>query len=119
VYLNGKRVAHFQVNMEVNIGSRVIAVDVTHALNPGRNVIAIEAIRGPEVGSSGNSRREVQLTAGRILAVKIVPAAQGIDAAPLLISDAQWKTAEKAASGTRLLAIFRPPWSGAADETQA
>jgi len=99
VYVNGERVAHFQVNMEVNIGIHVIAVDVAHALKPGQNVIAIEAIRGPEVGSSGNSRREVQLTAGRILAVKIVPAAQGIDAAPLLISDAQWKAAEKAGSG--------------------
>jgi len=99
VYVNGERVAHFQVNMEVNIGIHVIAVDVAHALKPGRNVIAIEAIRGPEVGSSGNSRREVQLTAGRIMAVKIVPAAQGIDAAPLLISDSRWKTAEKAGSG--------------------
>jgi hypothetical protein len=85
--------------MEVNIGSRVIAIDITHALKLGRNVIAIEAIRGPEVGSSGNSRREVQLTAGRILAVKIVPAAQGVDAAPLLISDAEWKSAEKPETG--------------------
>jgi len=99
VYMNGERIAHVQQNMEVNIGTHVIAAEVTHALRPGQNVIAIEAIRGPEVGSSGNSRREVQLTAGRILVVKIVPAAQGIDAAPLLISDAQWKTAEKAGSG--------------------
>ncbi|MGA2170876.1 MAG: hypothetical protein ABSG62_22040 [Terracidiphilus sp.] len=85
--------------METNIGSRVVAVEVTGALQPGRNVVAIEAIREPEVGSSGNSRREVQLTAGRILAAKIVPAPQGIDVQPLLISDAQWKTAEKAAGG--------------------
>lgn len=99
VYVNGEKLAHSQVNMEVNIGAPVIAVDVTHALKTGRNVIAIEAIRGPEVGSSGNSRREVQLTAGRILAVKIVPAAQGVDAAPLLISDAEWKSADKATAG--------------------
>jgi len=114
VYVNGERVAHFQVNMEVNIGIHVIAVDVTHALKPGQNVIAIEAIRGPEVGSSGNSRREVQLTAGRILAVKILPAAQGIDAAPLLISDAQWKTSEKAASGWQDSGFDDSGW-GAAD----
>ena len=99
VWVNGERLAHFQENMEVNIGIHVIAVDVTHALKVGKNVIAIEAIRGPEVGSSGNSRREVQLTAGRILVVKIVPAAQGIDGAPLLISDAQWKAADKAVNG--------------------
>ena len=99
VYLNGERTAHYQVNMEVNIGVKVVAVDVTHVLKTGRNVIAIEAIRGPEVGNSGNSRREVQLTAGRIMAVKIVPAAQGIDAPPLLISDAEWKAAEKPGSG--------------------
>ncbi len=109
VYINGKHVAHYQmspevnidvgVNPEVNMGARVAAIDVTHALRPGKNLIAIEAVRGPEVGSSGNSRREVQLTAGRILAVKIVPAAEGVDAPPLLISDAQWKTSEKAADG--------------------
>jgi hypothetical protein len=99
VYVNGERVAHFQLNMVVNIGARVIAVDVSHALKPGRNVIALEANRGPEVGSSGNSRREVQLTAGRILAVKIVPAPEGIDAPPLLLSDGQWKTAEKPTGG--------------------
>ena len=109
VYINGKRAAHYQrnpqinanigVNPEINIGARVAAIDVTHALKAGENLIAIEAIRGPEVGSSGNSRREVQLTAGRILAAKIVPAAEGIDAPPLLISDAQWKTAEKPVDG--------------------
>ncbi len=99
VYLNGQRLARFQASMEANIGARVTAIDITRALKPGPNLIAIEAVRGPEVGSSGNSRREVQLTAGRILAVKIVPAAHGIDAPPLLISDAQWKTAEKSADG--------------------
>ena len=98
-YLNGERVAHFQSTMEVNIGARVVAIDVSHALKPGSNLLAIEAIRGPEVGSSGNSRREVQLTAGRVMAVKIVPAGQGINETPLLISDAQWKTAEKPGSG--------------------
>jgi hypothetical protein len=99
VYVNGEKVAHFQVNMDVNLGARVLAVEVAHALKTGRNMIAIEAIRGPEVGSSGNSRREVQLTAGRIMAAKIVPAAQGLVATPLMISDAQWKTAEKLVSG--------------------
>jgi alpha-L-rhamnosidase len=99
VYVNGERVAHFERNMETNIGAGVTAVDVTHALKAGKNVIAIEAVRGPEVGSSGNSRREVQLTAGRILAAKIVPAAEGNDAPPLVISDSQWKTAEKPVDG--------------------
>jgi len=99
VYINGERVAHFQMRMEANFGARVVAVEVSHALKAGNNVIAIEAIRGPEVGSSGNSRREVQLTAGRVLAAKIVPAPEGIDTAPLLISDARWKTAEKSVSG--------------------
>ncbi len=99
VYLNGKRVAHYQNSMEVNIGARVVAIDVSGGLKRGENLVAIEAIRGPEVGSSGNSRREVQLTAGRVMAVKIVPAAPGMNETPLLISDAQWKTAEKAGSG--------------------
>jgi alpha-L-rhamnosidase len=113
VYLNGQRVAHFEAHMEVNIGARVTAIDVTRALKPGRNVIAIEALRGPEVGSSGNSRREVQLTAGRILAAKIVPALEGIDAPPLVISDAQWKTAEKAATGWQDAAFDDSKWEPA------
>jgi alpha-L-rhamnosidase len=110
VYLNGQRLAHFEANMEVNIGARVTAIDATHALKTGRNVIAIEAVRGPEVGSSGNSRCEVQLTAGRILVAKIVPAAQGIDAPPLLISDAEWRTAEKSADGWQDAAFDDSRW---------
>lgn len=113
LYLNGERVAQYQTAMESNIGARVVAIDVTHALKAGRNVIAIEAVRGPEVGSSGNSRREVQLTAGRVMAVKIVPAAQGINAPPLLISDAQWKTAEKPASGWQQAAFDDGSWEPA------
>src|SRR5215472_11247967 len=113
VYLNGERVAHFQSSMEVNIGARVLAIDVTHALKPGTNLVAIEAIRGPEVGSSGNSRREVQLTAGRVLAVKIVPTAQGINATPLVISDTEWKTAEKPASGWQSPAFDDGSWETA------
>ncbi len=113
VYVNGERVAHFQANMEVNIGSRVTAVDVTHALKSGRNVIAIEAVRGPEVGSSGNSRREVQLTAGRVMAVKIVPAGQGINAPPLLISDAEWKASEKVGSGWQGTGFDDSGWAAA------
>jgi alpha-L-rhamnosidase len=113
VYLNGQRLAHFEASMEVNIGARVSAIDVTRGLKTGRNVIAIEAVRGPEVGSSGNSRREVQLTAGRILAAKIVPAAQGIDTPPLLISDAEWKTAEKAADGWQNASFDDGAWEPA------
>ena len=113
VYLNGQRLAHFEANMEANIGARVTAIDVTRALKAGRNLIAIEAVRGPEVGSSGNSRREVQLTAGRILAAKIVPAAHGIDAPPLLISDAEWKTADKSADGWQNPSFDDSRWEAA------
>lgn len=113
VYLNGDRVAHYQMRMEANIGARVVAVDVSRALKAGNNVIAIEAIRGPEVGSSGNSRREVQLTAGRVLAAKIVPAVEGTDTAPLLISDARWKTAEKPVAGWQSAGFDDSGWDDA------
>jgi hypothetical protein len=113
VYLNGERVAHFQSAMEVNIGARVVAIDISHALKPGSNLVAIEANRGPEVGSSGNSRREVQLTAGRVMAVKIVPAAQGVNETPLLISDTQWKTAEKPANGWQQPSFDDSGWEAA------
>ena len=99
VYLNGQRVCSYQLNLDIPMGIRVFACDITHALSTGKNVLAIEAVRGPDIGSGADSRLSVQQTRGQVLAVKIVPAAQGAVAPPLLISDAQWKASMQAPAG--------------------
>jgi alpha-L-rhamnosidase len=83
IFLNGQQVGRYQLNLDFPMGIRVYACDVTGALHAGKNVLAIEAVRGPDIGS----------THGEVLAVKIVPAVRGIVAPALVISDEQWKAA--------------------------
>ena len=91
VFLNGQQICSYQLDTDSPMGIRVRACDVTAALRPGRNVVALEAVRGPGMGSGADSRLSIQQTRGELLAVKIVPAERGVAAAPLLISDGQWK----------------------------
>jgi alpha-L-rhamnosidase len=100
-YLNGQQVGSYQLNPDFPMGIRVYACDVTHALRPGKNVLAIEAVRGPNIGS------------GAVLAAKIVPAEQGIDAPALLISDARWKTSMHAAPGWLTASFDDSAWPAA------
>jgi alpha-L-rhamnosidase len=99
IYLNGQRVGSYQLNLDFPMGIRVYACDVGGVLKTGKNVLAIEAIRGPQIGSGADSRLSIQQTQGEVLAVKIVPAARGINTTPLLISDQQWKASLHATSG--------------------
>jgi hypothetical protein len=91
IYLNGREVGHFALNLDSQLGIRVYACDVSHALRAGRNVLAIEAVRGPNVGTGAQDRRGVQFTHGEVLAAMIVPRGQGIAAAPLVMSDSRWR----------------------------
>ncbi len=79
IYVNGQKVGQYQLDPSFPMGIRVYACDVTKALQAGSNVVAIEATRGPQVGGH------------EVMAVKILPSALGVSAAPLLISDAHWK----------------------------
>ncbi len=91
IYLNGQRAGHFALNLDSQLGIRVYTCDVTHALHAGRNVLAIEAIRGPNVGTGAQDRRGVQFTHGEVLAAMILPAVRGVTAQPLVMSDDRWK----------------------------
>lgn len=79
------------MNLDFPMGIRVNARDVTAALQAGKNVLAIEAVRGPNVASGSDTRLSMQQTQGQVMVVKIVPAARGLDAAPLVITDGSWK----------------------------
>lgn len=100
IYINGHEVGHYQlspnlVNIEVvTIGIGVYHQDVTHALHVGRNVIAIEALRGPTAHNEAWSSVGLHLRGGRVLAVMIEPAGRGISAAPLTMSDAKWRSTD-------------------------
>jgi hypothetical protein len=92
IYLNGRNVESYQLNLDSPIGIRVYSCDITSALKAGKNVLAIEAVRGPNIGNGADSRLSIQQTQGEILVAKIIPTDHGVmAAAPILISDGQWK----------------------------
>ena len=63
IYLDGKEVGRYQLNLDFPMGIRVYECDVTGVLQAGRNVLAVEAARGPA-------------------AAMVVPAARAIQALP-------------------------------------
>lgn len=115
IYLNGQRVGGFQLNLDAALSIRVYSCDVSHALRSGNNVLAIEAVRGPERGSGANSRLGMQLAHGEVLAVKIVPAVRGAVAEPVVLSDAHWKASLHAADGWQNAAFDDSGWAAADD----
>ncbi|ACO31354.1 MULTISPECIES: alpha-L-rhamnosidase C-terminal domain-containing protein [Acidobacterium] len=91
IYVNGKKVGEFALNLDIPIGIRVYACDVTGALRSGKNVVAIEAERGPDATNQNEDWISRQQSFGRVLAAMIVPAARGVQAPPLVMSDGRWK----------------------------
>ena len=106
IYINGQEVGHYQLNVDlreieaVTIGIRVYHRNVTDALHVGRNVIAIEAVRGPTAYNEALSPISRHFHDGKVLAVMITPAARGVQAPPLVMSDKRWRaTAGRVPSG--------------------
>ncbi len=100
IYLNGREVGHYQLNLDLPMGIRVYECDVTGLVHAGRNVLAIEAVRGPLAGNEAESAVSRHLRDGKVLAVMIVPARRAMPATPLVMSDAEWRgTAGRVASG--------------------
>jgi len=99
VWINGQLADEVSSDTNSPLGVHVFATDVAKYLRPGRNVIALEVVRGRGVTGFANSAIVRQQTFGQVVAAKILPAAKGVDAKPLMISDKSWKSAEKAAAG--------------------
>jgi hypothetical protein len=91
IYVNGKELGHYQLNPDFPMALRVNEFDVTNSLRVGKNVLAIKAIRGLDNGAGATNRLSMQQERGEVLAAMIIPAARGIAAAPLMMSDGQWK----------------------------
>lgn len=91
IYVNGQEVGHYQLNLNFRMGIRVSEYDVTKELHAGKNVLAIEGVRGPRAGNEAWDNVSRHLAHGDVLAAMIVPAARGLEATPLVMSDAHWK----------------------------
>jgi alpha-L-rhamnosidase len=110
IYVNGRNVGCYQLNLDFPMGIRVYAGDVTAALRPGGNVLAIEAVRGPHVGIGTGGPLSIHQTSGEVLAVKIIPAERGVLAPAMLISDGQWKAAMQPATGWKTATFDDRGW---------
>ena len=90
VFLNGRLAADLRWEGGHHMVFHTLSADVHGLLLPGKNVIAIEAVRGWGNHHHTNSLRTAQVNSGEVLVVKIVPSAPGVNAAPLMTSSSAW-----------------------------
>ena len=93
VYLNGKRVLDTRAYPSLLLAMKihVFTAEVGRALQPGKNVLAVEGMRG-----KGFDRVPAM---GEVLVAKIVPAGRGLDAPPLEVTSPEWKGTTTLESG--------------------
>ncbi len=116
IYVNGKEVGHYQLVPQAHMGIRVYACEVAKELHVGKNVLAIEGLRGPRAGNEAWDNVSRHLRRGKVLAAMIVPAARGIAAAPIVMSNGQWKaTAQAVPQGWQNASFNDASWPAADD----
>jgi hypothetical protein len=101
IYLNGKLVDHFDSDLTApGLDFRVFATPLAGALQPGRNVLALEVVRGKGGPKATTVASTIQIANGKVVVAKILPAAPWVptESPALLLSDTAWK-ATLAASG--------------------
>lgn len=99
VWLNGQMADSAESDTSSPLGMHVFATDVAKYLKPGKNVIAIKAVRGRGVSGFANSPLVRQQTFGQVMVAKILPAATGIIAKPLIMTDKNWKSSTQTTVG--------------------
>ena len=99
VWLNGQLVMSFNKDTDAPINFRVFHADAAGALRPGKNTIAIEAVRGRGVVTGMPSLPLAQLAYGEVLVAKIVPASFGVEAPALVITNKDWRSTAVRADG--------------------
>jgi len=77
----------------------VMTADVSAALREGSNVIALEAVRGYGSHHHTNALKTSWLNSGEVLAVKILPAAEHVNAPALVVSNGAWRSTTSVESG--------------------
>jgi len=99
VWINGQLADEVSSDTSSPLGMHVFATDVAKYLHAGKNVIALEVVRGRGVTGFANSAIVRQQTFGQVVAVKVLPAGKGVNAAPIVVSDKKWTSTEKPAAG--------------------
>lgn len=102
VYLNGELVLNAAADPKSPLAIHVFHAGVHSALREGRNVVAIEAVRGWGIVAASDLPAVQQLGFGEVLVAKIVPAAAGLSAAPLAITGPDWRSIATAPEGWQL-----------------
>lgn len=107
VYLNGQLLANAQQNPGAKLHPFVLVLNAAPGLRPGANVLAIAAASGRKIGYSFGSHSR--------LAVKLVPRPRGINAQPMVLSDASWKYSESEQNGWEKPLFNAAGWQPVAD----
>lgn len=90
VWVNGVRLLAYLDDHTVRPGYTVHAIDARGALHAGRNALAIRVHHLHGAHHTTTDPLTLQFVGGRALAVKLLSAARGVPAEPLLISDTAW-----------------------------
>ena len=109
-YLNGKLVLDVSADPKSPLSTHVFRAGVHSALQAGRNVLAIEAVRGMGIVAASDSPAIQQLAFGETLVAKIVPAPPGIEAPALAVSGSAWRSITGAPQGWQLPAFDDSAW---------
>ena len=97
IYLNGKLVDHFDSDLTApGLDFRVFAtpLDGWRWLRAGRNVLALEVVRGKGGSKATTVASTIQIANGKVVVAKILPAAPWVptESPALLLSDTAWKS---------------------------
>lgn len=98
VWLNGKQLLNYVDDYSIRPGYTVHAIDPASDLRADTNVLAICVNRLHGAHHTTTDPFMLEFVGGRALAVKLVPAARGVDQTPLLVSDAKWQARTAVAS---------------------
>ncbi len=113
VWINGQLADEVSSDLTSPLGMHVFATDVARYLRVGKNVIAMEVVRGRGVTGFANSELVKQQTFGQVVVAKILPAAKGVIAKPLVMTDKRWKSTMTAAAGWEKAAFDDGGWKPA------
>lgn len=94
VWLNGTRLLAYADNRTLRPGYTVHALGVAGELKTGENALAICVRHLHGAHHTTTDAMTLQFVGGRAVAVKLIPAARGVEGVPLLVSDNQWQGRE-------------------------
>ncbi|MGB7263933.1 MAG: alpha-L-rhamnosidase C-terminal domain-containing protein [Terracidiphilus sp.] len=91
-WLNGTLVLDAAADPQSPLGTHVFRAGLHSAMRIGRNLLAIQAVRGRGIVAASDSPIVQQLAYGETLVAKIVPGPPEVTAPPLAITNAAWRS---------------------------